>query len=64
MIWPQLVYEYLVGGLFFALTLWLCFRPGGSERRNPSDRRTLVALLSGLGGYFILYLGWILLATR
>jgi hypothetical protein len=62
MIWPQLTYQYVVGGVFFFVTLYLCFRPGGDEVANPSDRRALVYLLAGFAGYLVMHLGWILLA--
>lgn len=61
--WPQLIYEYMVGGVFFAVTLWLCFRPGASDRRNPSDRRTLIILLAGFAYYLVATALWIVLAS-
>ncbi len=61
--WVQLAYEYLVGGLFFGVTLFLCFRAGAAQRSNWSDRRTLIISLLGLAGYFAVHLGWILAAS-
>lgn len=61
--WPQLAYEYLVGGLFFAVTLFLCFRPGAANRKNYSDRRTLTICLVGFSGYLVIHVGWIMAAT-
>ncbi len=60
--WPQLAYQYVIGGIFFAVTLYLCTRPGAANLRNPSDRRTVAWLLAGLLGYLILHAGWIALA--
>ncbi len=60
--WLQLAYQYIVGGLFFFITLYLCFGPGASSRENPSDRRALFYLLIGYAGYFILHTAWIILA--
>ena len=62
MIWPQLTYQYFFGGVFFFVTLWLCFRPGAGELDNPSDRRALIYLVAGFAGYLAMHLGWILLA--
>jgi hypothetical protein len=61
--WPQLGYEYTVGGVFFAVTLFLCFRPGAGDVKNSSDRKTLIYLLAGFVGYFTAMTVWILLAS-
>jgi hypothetical protein len=61
--WPQLAYEYIVGGIFFAVTLYLCFRPGAGDMKNPSDRKTLIYLLVGFAYYLLAMTAWILLAT-
>ena len=62
--WLQLGYEYAMGGVFFFVTLWLCFRGGeASALKNPSDRRTLVILLAGFVYYFLTMTVWILLAS-
>ncbi len=62
--WLQLAYQYIVGGLFFFITLYLCFRPGASDPKNPSDRRALIYLLVGFAGYLIMHTAWILFATH
>lgn len=60
--WLQFGYQYLVGGLFFLVTFYLCFRPGASDLDNPSDRRAFIYLIIG----FVAYLGghalWIVIA--
>lgn len=61
--WPELIYQYAVGGLFFFLTLYICFRPGASDPKNPSDRKSLIYLLIGFAGYLVAHTAWILLAT-
>lgn len=60
----QIAYQYGVGGVFFAVTLYLCFRPGASDLKSPTDRKTLWLLLVGFVGYFLFHLGWIVLAHR
>jgi hypothetical protein len=60
----QWVYEYTVGGVFFFITLWLCFRLGGAEADHPADRRTRLILILGLIGYFCGHGLWIYLASR
>jgi len=61
--WGQLVYQYAVGGLFFFVTLYLCFRPGASDTHNPSDKRALIYLLAGFAGYLGMHTLWIILAS-
>lgn len=61
--WLQLIYQYGVGGLFFTVSLALCFRAGAADRRNISDRRTLAICIAGLVGYFLINLVWILAAS-
>jgi hypothetical protein len=60
--WLQLIYQYGVGGMFFVISLALCFRSGAADRRNASDRRTLTLCVVGLGAYFLATLVWILAA--
>jgi hypothetical protein len=62
--WPQLVYEYAIGGAFFFGTLVLCFRPGANDMTNSSDRNTFIYLLAGFAGYLLFCVAWILLANR
>jgi len=61
--WLQLSYQYIVGGLFFFVTLYLCFRPGASELGNSSDRRALVYLIVGFIGYLAMHTAWVILAS-
>jgi len=60
---PQLIYQYTAGGLFFFITLYLCFRPGANDLDDVSDRRALIYLILGFAGYFIMHSLWIILAT-
>ncbi len=60
--WLQIAYQYLVGGSFFALTLWLCFRQKGAEFNHPQDRKMLKILLAGYLGYLSAHLLWAYLA--
>ena len=62
--WLQLAYQYGIGGVFFAVTLALCFQSGASDRRNHSDRNTLWICLFGLIGYFAFHTAWIVIAAR
>ncbi len=61
--WLELCYQYAVGGAFFFVTLYLCFRPGASDRENPSDRKALIYLLIGFGVYLAGHTVWILIAN-
>jgi drug/metabolite transporter (DMT)-like permease len=62
MTWFEFGYQYLIGGAFLFLTLWLCFRPGASDREHPADRKTLKICILGFLGYFIAHALWIILA--
>lgn len=59
--WLQLVYQYGIGGLFFTVTLLLCYRQGAS-RENASDRKTLWICIAGFVGYLVANTAWILAA--
>lgn len=62
--WIQLAYQYGIGGIFFGVTLALCFRRGGSDPKNASDRRTRWICLAGFAGYLAFTTAWIILAQR
>ncbi len=59
--WLQLSYQYLVGGAFFAVTLFLCARV--ANMRNRSDRRTVILSFVGLVGYLTFHTLWIVLGS-
>ncbi len=61
--WPQLIYQYTLGGLFFFVTLALCFRSGASDLKVISDRRSLIYVVLGLVGYLTFHITWIVLAS-
>ena len=61
--WLQLVYQYSIGGVFFGVSLWLCFQLGAARMRNPSDRRALWICLIGFVGYLLFHTTWIVLAS-
>ena len=60
--WAQLGYQYGVGGLFFLVTLALCFQPGASKWSNSADRKSFLLSVIGLTGYFLVTLLWIVAA--
>ena len=61
--WVQLIYEYTAGGIFFAITLYLCLKTGAATLQNASDRKAVFYLLIGLAGYFFAMTMWIILAS-
>lgn len=61
--WPQLVYQYGIGGLFFLVTLIMCLRLGAADMRVPSDRRTVWVSVFGFFAYLGVHSLWILLAS-
>jgi hypothetical protein len=60
--WLQLIYQYVIGGLFFFITIYLCFRPGAADIKNPYDRRMLMYLIVGFAGYLSVHTVWVYLA--
>ncbi len=61
--WPQLAYQYGVGGIFFLVTLVLCLRLGAANMSVPSDRRTVLLSVFGFFAYLGVHTMWILLAS-
>jgi hypothetical protein len=61
--WPQLVYQYGIGGVFFLFTLVLCLRFGAANMAVPSDRRTVHISVFGFFVYLGVHSVWILLAS-
>jgi len=61
--WPQFVYQYGIGGVFFLVTLLACLRLGAVEMRVPSDRRTVWISVVGFFAYLGVHAAWILLAS-
>ena len=59
----QWLYQYVAGGIFFMVTLWLCFHLGGAEADHPEDRKTRLILILGLIGFACFHGLWILLAS-
>jgi drug/metabolite transporter (DMT)-like permease len=62
--WTQLIYQYAFGGAFFAITMYLCFRPGASDLSNKSDRKAFIYALVGFAGYLAMHICWIILVSR
>ena len=57
--WLQFGYQYGIGGLFFAATMCLCVRQGGSALETASDRWTKRLLLAGLVLFTAVNVLWI-----
>jgi hypothetical protein len=62
--WLQLAYQYLIGGFFFTVTTYLCFKLGAGNLKNSSDRKVLIYLVFGFVGYLAMHTIWIILASR
>ncbi len=61
--WPQLAYQYGIGGVFFLVTLVMCLRLGAANMSVPSDRRTVWLSVFGFFAYLGVHTTWILLAS-
>ena len=61
--WPQWIYQYGVGGLFFALTVLLAVYVGAVRWRHPPDRRLLLSIAAALIVFAAIHAVWIALAA-
>jgi len=61
--WPQVIYQYTVGGIFFVVTLALCLGLGAVDLKNRSDKKAVIYLIAGFLGYLTLHVAWIVLAS-
>ncbi len=60
--WWQILYQYGLGGVFFVVTLVLCFAERGSSLDHPEDRWMLRLLIGGYFGYLAFHVLWAYLA--
>lgn len=56
--WAGLLYFFVVGGIFFAVSLWLPFSKGDIRWQNRDDRRTAFFVTGGFAFYLVLYVLW------
>lgn len=55
------LYQYLIGGFFFFLGIFITYRKGVWNPSNANDRRTVRNLVLGFVFYFSMHGIWILL---
>ncbi|MCH7720024.1 MAG: hypothetical protein IH988_03415 [Planctomycetes bacterium] len=56
-IWAPFIYQYTVGGLFFALGIYTVLKSRAVDLSRRSERRWLTILFVGLVLYFCAHLG-------
>ena len=61
-IWIPVLYQYLVGGVVFALGLWLILAKRSCVPGRGDDRIWLAMLIIGFFVYMGMHLGWTVLA--
>ena len=59
-----LLYQFIVGGVFFTIGLVVPWRAGDFSWKNRSDRRLLLAMLLACLCYLIIQSVWHLYAAR
>ena len=57
-----LLYQFLVGGVFFTIGIVIPWRAGDYSWQRRSDRRLLLAMLAACVFYLVLQVGWHLFA--
>lgn len=62
--WLPFIYDYGVGGLLFATTIYLGIRVGAIDLTRPVDRRTLVLTVVGFLLFASVHAIWIAIASR
>ena len=60
--WDSFAYQYIVGGFFFLLAIFLGFRKGVLKLARKTDRITFFILILGFVLYFCFHGFWILWA--
>ena len=59
----SLLYQFLVGGVFFAVGIAIPWRAGDYSLKKRSDRRLLLSMLTACLFYLILQSAWHLYAA-
>lgn len=57
------LYQYIIGGFFFFLAIYVSYRKGAWSTANPVDRRTIRILIIGFVGYLCFHGLWIVLVS-
>ncbi len=63
-VWPQWIYQYGIGGIFFLSTMILALRTGAIRWHHREERRLLVAVVLALFAFMSVHAAWIVLAAR
>ena len=63
MAWTSFWYQYLAGGLIFAVGLWFCWKQGAVSLKDKRGRRNLTLLVGGFLFMFGLHLGLMLIGS-
>lgn len=63
-VWPQWLYHYGVGGIFFLGMLFAAVRTGAIRWQHDGERRLLVAIVLAFLGFMAVHAAWISLAAN
>lgn len=58
MIWLPFIYQFLVGGIIFAIGIFLAWRSGDLSWKRREDRVTTILLVVMVLAYFVGQLLW------
>ncbi len=61
-VWGTYLYQFLVGGLFFAIALIAIVKSGAADLSLKQDRKWFMWLVIGFILLALFFLGWTLLA--
>ena len=63
-VWGTYLYQYLIGGLFFALSIFAIVKTGAVNLKLKKDRIWFAALIIGFVGLASVFALWTLLALH
>ncbi len=63
-VWGTYLYQFIVGGIFFALALFIVVKTGAADLRLKKERQWFMWLIIGFIGLAVFFAGWILLALN
>ncbi len=63
-VWGTYLYQFVVGGIFFALALFVVVKSGAADLSLKKERQWYIWLIIGFIGLALFFFGWTLLALK
>ncbi|MBT3182199.1 MAG: hypothetical protein HN337_06815 [Deltaproteobacteria bacterium] len=62
--WDSFIYQFVVGGIIFALGIIIPLARGDVKWSRPGDRITLITILAGVTAFIIFFIAWQIYAIK